>query len=401
MTLPRAAPRGLRTTADTQALSPALGVGLGAATAAAHIGNNFTTYLIGGLIDQFGFTPLQMGLWSMTELLAYAAAMLFVAPHVARLSPRRLVLAAGFLVAGAQFGSAMVGSFPPLLAGRAACGLGFGLANAALNLTAGRTASPARAISIGLAGQTMLYTLINLGLPMAGARYGTPGMFVTLGALTVLFTLAATTLLPGRSDAMPCPPTTPLTTAPLIAGWRGLGRDGLKVLLAMALFSFGSLALWPFIERAAHDIGLSAVRYGRDQSLATLACAASNTLFAALATRLPRRTTMVAALSVCGGSCAALTLVSNGTAFALALVVFNVSWLVAYPVILSIAYQVDRSGRLSVLCSSAWILNMALGALVTGAIAQWLGGYVLVGPLGLVICCGALPLLWPLTARPR
>jgi len=50
-----------------------------AATGAAHIGNNFTTYLVGGLIDRYGFTPIQLGAWSMAETLAYAAAMFLVA----------------------------------------------------------------------------------------------------------------------------------------------------------------------------------------------------------------------------------------------------------------------------------------------------------------------------------
>ncbi|WP_242012868.1 hypothetical protein [Acetobacter sicerae] len=39
---------------------------------------------------------------------------------------------------------------------------------------------------------------------------------------------------------------------------------------------------------------------------------------------------------------------------------------------------------------------MAAGSLVTGAIAQWLGSYVLVGPLGLISCVGAFLLLRPL-----
>ncbi len=56
----------------------------------------------------------------------------------------------------AQSASALSGSLPLLFAGRAACGLGFGLANTALNLAAGRTAHLARAISIGVACQTML-----------------------------------------------------------------------------------------------------------------------------------------------------------------------------------------------------------------------------------------------------
>jgi hypothetical protein len=60
--------------------SPALALAaIGAGTAAAHIGNNFTTYLVGGLIDTYGFSASAMGLFAMLETLSYGAAMLAVA----------------------------------------------------------------------------------------------------------------------------------------------------------------------------------------------------------------------------------------------------------------------------------------------------------------------------------
>ncbi|MFT8717785.1 MFS transporter [Acetobacter sp.] len=356
----------------------------------AHLGNNFTPYLIGGLMDQLGFTPLQMGVWSMVELLAYAVTMLLIAPHLRHFSARHMALMAGLIMGSAQFSSSLFHTFLPLLALRVACGLGFGLANTSLNLAAAQTNNPARALSFGLAIQTALYTLINLGLPIAGKRYGTSGMFDILAGLAILFAMVANSFLPNRSNDFlkhSCVRPQPLT------------KNGWKVLLAISVFSFGSLAIWPFIERAAHEIGVSAVRYGQYQSVATLACVASNTIFAALAGRLSLRWTLLIALSVCGTACAALTLVSTHLSFAIALIAFNVSWLIAYPLILSIAYKIDADGRLSVLCSSAWILNMAIGSVVTGTIAQWLGSYVLIGPLGLVGCLTALRMLWPLSSE--
>lgn len=365
-------------------------LGIGAATAAAHIGNNFTTYLIGGLIDRFGFTPIQMGLWSMVELLAYAAAMFLVAPVVATLSPRFLMVAAGVLVVAGQAGSAATDSFLLLLAGRLATGLGFGLANTALNLAAGRTDHPARAISIGIACQTMLYTGFNIALPMIGARFGVGGMFAALAAVSAVFTLAAG-LLPAGAGAHAAPDRTG-EAAPI-------GRDGWRVLVAMSLFTFGSLAIWPFMERAAHAIAIPAVTYGRYQSLATLASALGNVALAALAPRLRRAWPVAIALLTCGTACAALTTVGSDAAFATALLLFNMSWFVTYPLILGIAYAVDPAGRLAVLSSAAWLLMMALGSLATGVIAQVLGNYRLVGPLGMAVCTCAIVAIWPLARR--
>jgi hypothetical protein len=364
-------------------------VGVGFATAAAHLGNNFTTYLIGGLIDQFHFSPLQMGAWSMVEMLAYAAAMFLIAPKVSRISPRRLALIAGGLVAIAQILSAELSSYTLLLLTRIGTGIGFGLANTALNLAAGRTSHPARAISAGIALQTLMYALINIVLPMVGARYGVAGMFCALAALSAVFTLLVGALpsTPTEGRHSPSVPHAPI------------GADGWRVLAAMALFTFGSLAIWPFIERAAHAIGLSAVSYGRIQSIATIASMLGNVALAAVNARIRGTGLLILALVVCGCACGALTSVTTEFGFACALVVYNASWFVTYPLLLAIAYKVDSTGRLAVLCSAAWLLMMSLGSLATGLTAQIFGGYTIVGPLGMLICFAAISAIWPLARR--
>ena len=364
-------------------------VGVGFATAAAHLGNNFTTYLIGGLIDRFQFTPLQMGAWSMVEMLAYAAAMFLIAPQVSRISPRRLALIAGGLVAIAQILSASLSSYGLLLLTRVGTGIGFGLANTALNLAAGRTSHPARAISAGIALQTLLYALINIVLPMIGAHYGVAGMFCALAALSAVFTLLVGALPSTPVENRHSPKNPPAA----------IGADGWRVLAAMALFTFGSLAIWPFIERAAHAIGLSAVSYGRIQSIATIASMLGNVALAAVNARIRGTALLILALVVCGCACGALTSVTTELAFACALVVYNASWFVTYPLLLAIAYKVDSTGRLAVLCSAAWLLMMSLGSLATGLTAQLFGGYAIVGPLGMLICFAAISVIWPLARR--
>ena len=42
---------------------------------------------------------------------------------------------------------------------------------------------------------------------------------------------------------------------------------------------------------------------------------------------------------------------------------------------------------------------MSLGSLITGMLAQWLGDYRHVGPLGMGICLIAVVLIWPLARR--
>jgi hypothetical protein len=167
---------------------PTIGFGhpTGAATAAAHIGNNFTTYLLGGLMDRFGFSPFAMGAWNMAETLSYAAAMFIIAPRARGLDARTLAMLASVVVIAAQAGSALTGAYPLLVLGRIGTGLGFGLMNSALNLAAGRTGSPARWISLGIAVQTLLYSAIAIGLPVIGRDYGAGGMFFGLAGLSVV-----------------------------------------------------------------------------------------------------------------------------------------------------------------------------------------------------------------------
>jgi predicted MFS family arabinose efflux permease len=363
-------------------------VAMGAGTAAAHIGNNFTTYLVGGLIDRFGFSAARMGVFSMAETLAYAAAMFLVAPRAGAISARHLGLLASALVIAAQGLSAGAASFALLLAGRLGTGLGFGLMNSAVNLAAGRMAQPARAISAGIACQTLLFAAINIGLPMVGARHGVAGMFLALTGLSAVLGVAALALPPGAGGGQ----AGAHTAAPIT-------REGWLVLLAMGCFAAGSLAIWPFMERAAHAIGLPATQFGRYQSLATLVSAGGNAGLAALGGRVGRRHLLAGALLACGMACAALTTVGQAGIFGLALVVFNASWFIAYPLLLGLAYGCDGTGRLAVMTTATWLLSQSFGSLAAGFIADAAGAYTLVGPLGLAGCVLALAITRPLARR--
>ena len=363
-------------------------IGIGAATAAAHIGNNFTTYLVGGLIDRFGFTPSAMGAWNMAETLSYAAAMFVIAPRARSLDARVLAIAATLLVVLAQALSALTGSFALLLLGRIGTGLGFGIMNSAVNLAAGRTAHPARWISLGISVQTLLYVGVSIGVPMIGARYGVQGMFMGLAALSAALGLL-TLLLPGGTGLTQGAPT----------GNAPIGSEGRRVLLAMAFFAFGSLAIWPFMERTAHAINIPATRFGLYQSAAVLASALGNAALAAFIKRLPRAWPLALALGACGIACALLTTVRTEPAFAAAFIGYMVSWFLTYPLLLGLAYAHDASGRLAVMTTGTWLLAQSLGSLVAGFIAQDFGGYTPIGPLGGAICLLAIATALPVARR--
>ncbi len=363
-------------------------IGIGAATAAAHIGNNFTTYLVGGLMDRFGFTPFAMGAWNMAETLSYAAAMFLVAPRARGLDARVLAMIASAVVIAAQAGSALTGAYALLFAARIGTGLGFGLMNSALNLAAGRTGSPARWISLGIAVQTLLYSGIAIVVPMIGRDYGAAGMFFGLAGISVVFGLCAL-LLPGGRGKIE---DTVGAAAPI-------GAEGWRVLAAMALFAFGSLAIWPFIERTAHAIGIPATQFGLYQSAAVLASAVGNAGLAMVIGRLPRAWPLAAALGVCAAMCGLLTTVGSAPAFGAAFVAFMVSWFLTYPLLIRLAYAQPGGERLAVMTSGTWLLAQSLGSLAAGAMAQGFGAYTLIGPVGGVICALAIVAALPVARR--
>lgn len=365
-------------------------IGIGAATAAAHVGNNFTTYLVGGLIEKFDFSKFAMGAWNMAETLSYAAAMFLVAPRARSMDARLLALLATALIIAGQAGSALTGSYALLFAGRIGTGMGFGLMNSAVNLAAGRTEHPARWISLGISFQTVLYALVAIQLPRIGVDHGVEGMFLALAGLAVILGAMAMLLPGGRELTEEQGAKVPN---------QPIGPEGWRILAAMALFTFGSLAIWPFIEQTAKAIGVPATRFGQFQSAAVLASALGNAALAAVIGRLSRAWPLAAALGACGACCALLTTVGSEIAFAAAFIAFMVTWFLTYPLLLGLTYAHDASGRLAVLTTGTWLLSTSLGSLAAGAIAELSDGYTLIGPLGGAICAFAVVFALPVARR--
>jgi predicted MFS family arabinose efflux permease len=363
---------------------------IGCASSGAHIGNNFTTYLIGGLVDRYGFSPVQMGAFATAETLAYAGALFLAAPRVASLSARTIAIAASVLVVASQAICLLTGFYPLLLATRLAAGFGFGLMNCAVNLAAGRTGQPTRAIAAGIALQTLLFAAVNIGLPQVGVRYGIDGMFLALALLSAVLGLGAL-LLPAERGAAPA--------AVASAGPAPIDRQGVLTLTAMALFTFGSMAIWPFMERTAHAIGMSAVEFGHYQSFATLMSAVGSFTLMFLASRLRRSVALAVSLLICGAASALLTTTSQAPVLGLALVLYNVSWFITYALLVGLAFAVDSTGRLAVTASGTWLLSQSAGSLAAGMIAQAFGSYGPIGPLGLIACVAGVLITWPVARR--
>ena len=367
----------------------ALCLGIAAASGAAHIGINYTPYLVGGLIDRYGFGPALMGIFSTAETLAFAIAMFAFAPRAHHVRPRRLAIAASAMIAAVQAASAFTGVWPLLAAGRLLTGFGYGMLNTAVNVGAARSVAPARAISVGISLQVLLFVVMNITIPMIGAAGGVSAEFLALAAISAALAMGMT-LLPDttaaeRADAGDAvPPIAP-------GGW--------PVLAAMALFAFGTMAIWPFMERAAHAIGLPATQFGRYQAFAMLLSSFGNFALTALLAGKPRRGLLEVALLTCGSTCALLTMVGSQWVFAVALQFYNVSWYIVYPLLLGLAYAHDPHGRLAVRTTGTWLVAQSAGSLAAGFVAEATSGYSLVGGLGMGTCAIAVVIVARFQAR--
>lgn len=361
-------------------LSIGLCLAVAAASAAAHIGINYTPYLVGGLTDHYGYGAVAMGFFASAETFAFAGAMFLFAPAAHRFRPRRMAIMASMLIAMTQASSWIGGLLPLLLLGKLLTGFGYGTLNTAVNVAAGRSAQPARLISIGIALQVLLFTVMNVTIPMIGAAYGVGAMFIALGTISGSLALGMLAL-PDGTETAPSAPRAPLP--PMKPG-------GWPVLAAMALFAFGTMAIWPFMERAAHAIGLPATTFGRYQALAMFLSSGSNFVLTALLAKGPRRWLLEAALITCGTMCAILTTVNSELVFAIALQLYNTSWYVVYPLLLGLAYAHDPHGRLAVRTTGTWLVAQSCGSLAAGFVAQATQGYGLVGCLGMITCAIAV-----------
>ncbi|WP_420383560.1 MFS transporter [Novosphingobium sp.] len=378
-----ALPPSAKSAAITAKIPLALCLGIAASMGAAHLGINYTPYLVGGLIDKFGFRPGAMGVFATAETLSFAIAMFVFAPRAQALRPRHMALIASAMIAVVQIGSSMTGILPLLVLGRVATGFGYGMLNTAVNVAAARTGQPARAISVGISLQVLLFMVMNLTIPQIGAWGGVGAMFIALGMISGTLALGMLTLTNTTEHGVgsahePVPPIAP-------GGW--------PVLAAMALFAFGTMAIWPFMERAAHAIGLPATTFGRYQSMANLLSSAGNFALTMLLARGMRRGYLEVALLVCGGACALLTTVNNEIVFAVALQLYNVSWYIVYTLLLGLAYTHDPHGRLAVRTTGTWLVAQSAGSLAAGFVAQATKGYGVVGCLGMITCAIAVAIV--------
>jgi MFS family permease len=377
-------------------------ISIAAGFTAAQASVTASPYFLGALISGGRLSDSGAGILYAIEMMAFAAAMLVVAPRINRLSLRSVAATGMLLIVAGQLGSAFAAGEAPLIVLRSVVGLGSGLVSASATAAGSRTASPERVYAVATAVMTIAFAGLYLALAGASHHGGPIGMFTLLSAFSAA--LAPLVLLvvedPGAithagESAAPVPAPTPAPiAAPARETWRFL-LPGLIALAAMLAFNYGALAVWPFTEQIGEHIGLSMDRISVLTAIGSALASMGGIVASWLGTRFGRIAPLTIGLLLQGLGSVAVCHADSQYGFLLTYTWYLGLWYFCYAYILSVAAAVDPPGRLAVLAGMGYPVSSALGGLSAGFLVE---SYSLrsIGWLAVAGCAIALALLVPL-----
>ena len=340
-------------------------------------------FLVGGLIADLGFDPIDAGILGSGEMIVLAATSTFLARYMTRLPVVPISLAGGLLTGTAHLVSAFLEPFWPLLAVRLLAGVGEGLMLAAAAATAARTRDPDRVYGIGFAAT--MAALIAFS-PVLGSVIGAYGMIGGYTAVGLLY-LALTPLSLWLGLAPPRSATPASAFRPLPRGQLAL------VMIVMVSFGIGPAPTFAFLERVASEIGIDPGRVGAIFSM-SFAVGLGTALFVGwLGPRWGRTLPTALALAALGTFSLLLVKVEGQAIFAWVLLAYMAWYLFVQVAYFAAVAAFDPSGRVAPAASGCFMLTLGLGPLVGGLLVTW-GSYTATGWFGLTVCCfGALLLV--------
>jgi predicted MFS family arabinose efflux permease len=206
--------------------------------------------IVGGYVDELGFTGRQAGMLASTEATGICVASLLGIAWVRRLNWRAVTLSGLCCAVVANVLATVAHGFAPMLACRGLASLGTGTVFAAATASLGEQNKPETAFGIGLAVQTVLATAAMAVSAGIMDRWGVDGMFLLLALLgfVVAFPVGWLHARSGKSRpvgaAMPARDSS--GHARIIIG-----------LFAIGLFYAGALGFWVYLEQIGAEAGHS------------------------------------------------------------------------------------------------------------------------------------------------
>ena len=314
----------------------------------------------GALIDQWGLPLNAIGAIFAAELIAMAVACGVCALFMARVDRRRFALVALLILAAGNLASTQLHSQAWLVVFRVICGASGGAVMAVVYATAALRRSKDATFAVINIGNLLWGMLLVTSMPMLLQAFGVQGAFYLLAITSLLAALGCWKIPRHYPDAH------------RIAHGevQPFGLTAMLLILLFALLFFGHSALWVYQERIGKGIGLEPQQIGAILGGSILAGA----LGAGLSGLLGRRLGLLFPQLLSFGTALLATLVmvygDSTVAFAATACLIHMVWFFSLPYLLSMAAELDPSGRLAGLGNAAIFVGQGLGpfgaALVVG-----------------------------------
>ena len=314
----------------------------------------------GALIDQLGLPLNAIGTIFATELIAMAIACGVCAMFMASIDRRRFALVALLILASGNLASTQLHSQTWLLICRMICGASGGAVMAVVYATAALRTSKDATFAVINIGNLLWGMLLVTSMPMIVQTFGVNGAFSLLAITSVL----------AASGCRRVPKRYPQAHRSANISTPPFGLTSILLIMLFALLFFGHSALWVYQERIGKSIGLEPQQIGGILGGSILAGAFG----AGLAGLIGRRLGLLFPQLLSFGTALLATLVmvygDSAVAFAATACLIHMVWFFSLPYLLSMAAELDPSGRLAGLGNAAIFIGQGLGpfgaALVVG-----------------------------------
>lgn len=314
----------------------------------------------GALIDQLGLPLNAIGAIFAAELIAMAMACGVCALFMARVDRRRFALVALLILAAGNLASTQLHSQAWLVVFRIICGASGGAVMAVVYATAALRRSKDATFAVINIGNLLWGMLLVTSMPTLLQAFGVQGAFCLLAITSLLAALGCWKIPRHYPDAHRI----------AHGAAQPFGLTAVLLILLFALLFFGHSALWVYQERIGKSIGLEPQQIGAILGGSILAGA----LGAGLSGLLGRRLGLLFPQLLSFGTALLATLVmvygDSTVAFAATACLIHMVWFFSLPYLLSMAAELDPSGRLAGLGNAAIFVGQGLGpfgaALVVG-----------------------------------
>ena len=358
-------------------LAAGLIVGLGLA----HMGTSTMPFQIGALVDGFGISNDESGLFGFVEVGSISLALILVSPWVSRYPPFLIAMSGCLITALGGLGLFLVPAFALQLVFGACVGAGFGLVFAATISCAAASPQADRLYAIGNGGGLFIILAAMASVPAVAGYLGKTGIFATLAVLALIaIPFFAGMRRGGEIEKIKL-------SAVLVPGAPGL-------LFGWSCFSLGAGGLYVFTERIAQSIHLADTEIAGVLSSGTLVGFLGTSVTAAIGNRINRKLALAGGMIGTAFSCLLIGQAWDLTSYAAGIYLYWLCYMFLYCYLLGTAAVLDKSGRLGTLGSGLERMGYAVGAGLGGILSQHFS-FSTTGTMGFIACLLGLAVGFP------